>query len=186
LYGLYNFPMKLALDYSPLVAFLAAYYLGGIYVATGVLMATLWFALFAHRLAFGQWSKIYLWVAAVATVLGGLTLYLRDPAFIMLKPTIVYGVLSAALLASHVIGDKVLLARLPQHVLVMPDTTWRKLNLAWAMFFAGCAVLNLYVAHNFSEATWVKFKVIGFTVLPILFALANAPFLSRYVVEEPR
>jgi intracellular septation protein len=54
------------------------------------------------------------------------------------------------------------------------------------VFFAVCAGLNLYVAHHFSEAAWVKFKVIGFTVLPFLFALAQAPFLSRYVVEEPK
>src|ERR1043165_2976399 len=171
--------MKLALDYSPLAAFLAAYYFGGIYLATGVLMAALWIALLLHRALFGAWSKTYLWVAIVATVLGGLTLYLRDPAFIKLKPTIVYGMMSAALLASHFIGDKVLLARLPQQILVMPDPTWRKLNLAWAAFFAGCAVLNYYVAHHYAEATWVKFKVIGFTVLPLMFALATAPFIAR-------
>ena len=51
---------------------------------------------------------------------------------------------------------------------------------------AGCAALNLYVAHHFSEATWVKFKVIGFTALPFLFALGQAPFIARYVVEEPK
>ncbi len=178
--------MKLLLDYSPLAAFMAAYYLGGIYVATGVLIASLWIAICLHRVVFGKWSKTYLWVAIVATVLGSLTLYLRDPVFIKLKPTIVYGVISIALLGSHFVGDRVLLARLPQKLLVMPDTAWRKVNVAWALFFAACAALNLYVAQNFAEVTWVKFKVIGFTVLPMLFALANAPFLGRYIVEEPK
>ena len=178
--------MKLLLDYSPLGVFLVSYYLGGIYVATGALMASLWLAFFLHRALLGAWSKTYLWIAVVATVLGALTLYLRDPGFIKLKPTIIYGGLAAALLGSHFVGDKVLLARLPQQVVVAPDSTWRKLNFAWALFFAFCAALNLYVAHHYSEATWVKFKVIGFTVLPFLFALAQAPFIARYVVAEQK
>jgi intracellular septation protein len=178
--------MKLLLDYSPLGAFLLAYWLGDIYIATAALMVTLWLAFFAHRAMLGNWSKTYLWVALVATVLGALTLYLRDPGFIKLKPTIIYGGLALALLGSHFVGDKVLLARMPQQLVVAPDAIWRKLNFAWAMFFAGCAALNLYVAHHFSEAAWVKFKVVGFTVLPLLFALAQAPFLARYVVDEAK
>lgn len=178
--------MKLALDYLPLAAFLAAYYFGDIYIATGVLIGSLMVALAGLRLLTGQWSKMHLWVTAVATVLGGLTIYLRDPVFIKLKPTIVYGVLSAVLLGSHFVGDRVLLARLPQKVLVLPDDLWRKVNFAWVVFFAFCAALNLYVAENFSEATWVKFKVIGFSVLPMLFAFAHIPFLGRYVVEPQK
>jgi intracellular septation protein len=178
--------MKLLLDYLPLAAFLAAYYFGDIYMATAALIASLIASVIAHRVLFGHWSKMYLGVTAVATVLGGLTLYLRDPAFIKLKPTIVYGAFSAALLASHFIGQRVLLARLPQSVLVMPDAVWRKVNFAWAMFFAFCAVLNLYVAGHYEEATWVKFKVIGFTVLPLVFALAHTPFLGRYVAAEQK
>ncbi|HZP11430.1 MAG TPA: inner membrane-spanning protein YciB [Nevskiaceae bacterium] len=178
--------MKPLLDFSPLAVFLLSYWLGGIYVATGALMVSLWIAFFLHRALFGSWSRISLWVAIVATVLGGLTVYLRDPGFIKLKPTIIYGVFAVALLGSHFIGDKVLLARMPQQVVVAPDALWRKLNFAWALFFAGCAALNLYVAHHYSEAAWVKFKVIGFTVLPFVFALAQAPFLSRYVVAEPK
>jgi intracellular septation protein len=178
--------MKLVLDYLPLVAFLAAYYFADIYVATGVLIGSLVIALVGLRLLTGQWSKMYLWVTAVAAVLGTLTIYLRDPVFIKLKPTIVYGALSLVLLGSHFVGDRVLLARLPQKVLALPDELWRKVNFAWALFFAFCAALNLYVAESYSEATWVKFKVIGFTVLPMLFAFAHIPFLGRYIVEPQK
>jgi intracellular septation protein len=65
----------------------------------------------------------------------------------------------------------------------MPDSMWRRVNLAWVVFFIGCAVLNLYVATHFSEATWVKVKAFGFTALMFVFLLLHAPFLSKYFVE---
>ena len=34
-------------------------------------------------------------------------------------------------------------------------------------------MLNLYVAYNFSEATWVNFKLFGLMGLTIVFALAQ-------------
>ena len=178
--------MKMLLDFFPALAFLAAYYWGGIYVATGVLIASLVIVVLVYRFVHQRWHKVHLWVTAVAMVLGGLTIYLHDPAFIKLKPTLVYGTFCVVLLGSHVVGERVLLARIPQKAIEMPDAVWRKVNFAWALFFGFCAALNLYVARSYDEATWVKFKVIGFTVLPMLFALAHAPFLSRYITVEEK
>ena len=46
-----------------------------------------------------------------------------------------------------------------------------------------CAVLNYVVAYQFDEATWVKLKVFGFSLLMIAFMLAHLPFVGRYVVQ---
>jgi len=48
------------------------------------------------------------------------------------------------------------------------------------------AVLNAYVAFNFSTDTWVNFKVWGGIGLFLVFALVQGLFLSRHLVEEPR
>ena len=176
--------MKFLLDLMPALAFFAAYFLGGIYVATGVLIV----ALFALVLIYWLWKreihKVHLVTALIAAVLGGLTLYVHDPMFIKFKPTALYAVFSIALLLSHVIGDRVLLARLPQQAIQLPEPVWRRVNLVWALFFAFCALLNLYVAANYDEATWVKFKTFGFTALMMVFLLAHAPFLSRYLPQD--
>jgi intracellular septation protein len=92
--------------------------------------------------------------------------------------------MSAVFLGSHFVGDRVLLERAAHTAMTLPPPVWRRLNVAWALFFAFCAILNLYVAHNYAEATWVKFKLIAFTALPFVFALAQAPFLMRYL-EQP-
>lgn len=176
--------MKLLLDYLWAPLFMGAYVWGGIYLATEVLigssiaMVALWW------LWKREWNKGYVVLALATTVLGGITLYLRDPLFIKLKPTIVYGVFALALLGSHFVGGRVLLARLPQQAIQLPDPVWRKVNFAWGLYFIGCAVLNWYVATNYDEATWVKVKVFGFTALTFVFTLAHIPFLHRYLPQD--
>lgn len=176
--------MKTLIDFAPALLFFGAYYLYGIYNATIVLIVSLFALVGVYWLREKRVHKTHLITALVAGALGGLTLWIRDPAFIMYKPTAVYAVFSVALLLSHVIGDKVLLARLPQKMIQLPDDVWRKVNLAWAAFFAFCALLNVYVAHNFSEETWVQFKTFGFTILMFVFIMAHMPFLKRYLPQE--
>jgi len=176
--------VKFLLDYAPALLFFAAYFVWDIYVATVVLIVAAIALVLVYRLWQGHWHKSHLVVAVLATVLGGLTLAIHDPAFIKFKPTAVYGVFALALLGSHLVGERVLLARIPQKTFSFPDPVWRKVNLAWALFFLLCAALNWYVAGNYDEATWVKFKTFGFTALTFVFLLAHAPFLSRYMPQD--
>jgi intracellular septation protein len=43
------------------------------------------------------------------------------------------------------------------------------LNLVWVAFFVATGLLNIYVAYNFSEAAWVRFKVFGLMGLTLVF-----------------
>lgn len=178
--------MKFLLDYAPALLFFAAYFLSGrdIYLATTVLIVAAVALVLVYRVWQKRWHKSHLVVAVLATVLGGLTLAIHDPVFIKLKPTAVYAVFALALLGSHFIGERVLLARIPQQVFNFPEAVWRRINLAWALFFLGCAALNWYVASNFEEATWVNFKMFGFTALTFVFLVAHAPFLARYLPQD--
>lgn len=173
--------MKALLDLAPALIFFGAYLLADIYTATVALVVSLFVVVALYRLWKRQWHKAHLATAVIAALLGGLTVYVHDPVFIKLKPTAVYAVFSLALLASHAIGPQVLLERIPQTAFRLPPPVWRKVNFAWALFFAFCALLNLYVARHYDEATWVRFKTFGFTVLMFVFMLAHAPFLSRYL-----
>ena len=46
------------------------------------------------------------------------------------------------------------------------------------------ASLNLYVAYNFAEATWVNFKLFGLMGLTLLFALAQGFWIARQAEPE--
>jgi intracellular septation protein len=175
--------VKFLLDYAPALLFFAAYFLYDIYVATAALMVSAILLVLIYRVWQKHWHKSHMVVAVLATVLGGLTLLIQDPVFIKFKPSAVYGVFALALLGSHLVGERVLLARIPQKTFTFPEPVWRRVNLAWGLFFLACAALNWYVAGHYDEATWVKFKTFGFTALTFVFLLAHAPFLSRYLPQ---
>lgn len=180
----YNRQMNFLLDNLWIPAFLIAYALGGIYAATAALIAAMAVTVVAYWILERRIHKMHLVAAITAAVLGGITLYVHDPIFIKFKPTAVYLLFAMALLGSHLIGDKVLMARLPQKTIVLPDAVWPRVNFAWAVFFLFCAALNVYVALNFDESVWVKFKAFGFTGLSIVFILAHLPFLHKYLPQE--
>lgn len=175
--------MNFLLDYAPALLFFGAYFLYDIYVATAVLIVAAVLLVLVYRAWQKRWHKSHLVVAALAAVLGGLTLLIQDPVFIKFKPSAVYGVFALALLGSHLIGERVLLARIPQKTFTFPEPVWRRVNFAWGLFFIACAALNWYVASHYDEATWVQFKTFGFTALTFVFLLAHAPFLSRYLPQ---
>jgi intracellular septation protein len=172
--------MKLLLEAGPLAAFLIVYGLAGIYLATAALIVLSLMALVAGRWIEGRFSGLTLFTVSISVVLGSLTLLLHNPSFIQIKPTVVFTAFTLALGGSHFVGDTVALQRLFGNVWPLPTPLWRKINAAWALYFAVHAVLNLYVAMNFSEQTWVYFKVFGFGAITVLFALAHAPFVWRY------
>jgi intracellular septation protein len=62
--------------------------------------------------------------------------------------------------------------------------TWSQLNLAWSIFFLLMGALNLYVAFQFSEDTWVNFKLFGTTALLVVFVIAQGFWLSKHMEEE--
>lgn len=178
--------MKTLLHYAPLALFALAYWRADIYVATEVLIVALFAALAADYAMTRKLSRSLLAYALLALVLGGATILLHDPEFIKLKPTLIYAAMALAFVGSQWIGKRVLIERMLGSAMQMPAPVWRGINLAWAVFFALCAALNWYVAQHYSEATWVKFKLIAFTALPFAFALLQAPFLARYMSEEHR
>ena len=121
--------------------------------------------------------------AALALLFGSATLILHDVRFIQWKPTIFYWLLAAAFLVSRFVGAQTLAQRFLEPALgqetVIATRDWRWANLSWVTFWLLMGGANLYVVRNFSEATWVNFKVIGTTVLMFIFMLAQVLWLSH-------
>ena len=97
-----------------------------------------------------------------------------------------YWFFAAALLVSAYGLRKNLIRTMLEAQMKLPDPLWSPLNRAWAGFFALMGGLNLLVAYNFSEDTWVNFKLFGGMGLMLVFVLAQGMFLSRYIEEEPK
>jgi intracellular septation protein len=177
---------KALIDFGPLVAFFLTYYFAeryqperGIYWATGVLMGTTVAALAASRLLLGRFSIPPLVTAALVVVFGGLTIWFRDPRFVMMKPTFI-NLIFAGVLTFGLVTGRPLLKLLMGEALKLTDEGWRTLTVRWTGFFLSMALLNEIVWRNFSQPTWVTFKAWGILPLTFLFAVAQVGLIRRY------
>ena len=177
--------MKFLFDLFPVVCFFAVYWLSDIYVATVAAIAATFGQVAWLRLR-GRRVEPMLWVSlALIVVFGGLTLVLQDKRFIMWKPTVLYWLFASVLAVSATAFRKNLIRAMLEKELRVPEPVWSRLNWSWVGFFAAMGGLNLYVAFSFEEATWVKFKLLGGIGLMLLFVLAQALVLARYVEDKP-
>ena len=136
-------------------------------------------------------EKMPLIVLALVIVFGGATLALQDPLFIQWKPTVINWLFAAVFLGSHAIGDKPLIQRmLGQAIEIEEPRVWQQLNLAWVGFFAVSGIANLLVApeidplgFGFSEDAWVDFKLFGLLGMTIVFVIAQALYLARFMPD---
>jgi len=177
--------LKPTCDFGPLVIFFAAYKFGDLMTATGALMVATLLAIGATYFYERRLPMMPMITAGLVIVFGGLTLWLQDPSFIKIKPTIVNALFSAVLIGGLVF-KKPLLKYVLGQVLPLTETGWRKLSLRWALFFAMTAVLNEAVWRTQSEEFWVNFKVFGLIGLAIAFALAQVPMMNRYRLAEAK
>ena len=113
-------------------------------------------------------------------IFGGLTLLVRDPDFIKWKPTIVNWLFAGAFLASQFMRGPTVVQRIMGEQLTLdPPSLWTRLNAMWIAYFIVVGALNLYVAFNFSESTWVNFKLFGLMGLTLVFALLQGFWIAR-------
>ena len=186
--------MKFLFDLFPVILFFAAYQFAGVYVATGVAIA----ATFAQI----GWLKLrkrkvepMMWVTLVIIVVfGGATLFLHNENFIKLKPTVLYWLFAVVLSGAPLVAGKNLIRSAMGAQMQLPEAVWSRLNWAWAAFFAFMGAANLWVAFYVpgewqlteKEATdiWVQFKLFGGMGLMLVFIIAQAVYVSRYIQEE--
>jgi intracellular septation protein len=116
--------------------------------------------------------------AILITIFGGITVLTGDTTFIKIKPTVI-NLLFAVILLIGVFLKKGLLKHIMGSSLVLSDEEWIKFSFRWAMFFLTLACLNEIVWRNFSEETWVKFKVFGIISLTIIFMLSQLSSLTK-------
>ena len=162
--------MKLVVDFLPIIIFFATYKsTGDLILATGVLIPVTILQVGGMYLFTKKVEKMALVTLSFVIVLGGLTVILNDGWFIMWKPTVVNWLFALAFLGSHYFSKKPLTERILGHAISLPSEKWAKLSYAWVFFFVISGILNLFVAYQFSEETWVNFKLFGLLGLTFAF-----------------
>ena len=161
--------MKLFLDFFPIVVFVGVYGWSSdpmpMYPAVQALMVATILQNIGTRLITGKFEKLHLWTLLVTLIFGSMTLFFRDPAFIFWKASILVWVTSLVFVYRQFVLKKILLKELFSKAIDeemdVPESIWSNLNILWSSAYFLFGFLNLYVAYDYSEAFWVKFKLFG-------------------------
>jgi len=180
-----NGALTFAVDFGPLLIFFLTYKLAGPGGITETIIATIAFmvaiviAIAVGLLVLRRVSPMT-WISAILILgFGGLTIYLRDPKFIQLKPTIIYLLFGGGLLAGMARWKAVLRWLFGPIFPGLTESGWLKLTRNWALFFLFLAGVNEIMRATLSFDTWLTMKVWGVTIGCLVFAAANMPMLLR-------
>lgn len=154
----------------------------GLFTATAVLIPAVLAALVVSYLRTKHLPIMPLITAVLVIIFGALTLYLQDPSFIKMKPTILYLAFGLALFGG-LLFEKPLLPILLDNAVALTERGWRILTWRWAIFFFVLATTNEFVWRTQSTNTWVFFKFPGTVVLIFLFTMAQVPLMLRHEVK---
>lgn len=190
--------LNILVDYGPVVVFFLVYRyaspsnhddaigeIAAVVKSVGAFMVTAIAALLASRIWLGKVSPM-LWLSTALIVgFGGLTILLRDPLFIQIKPTAIYLMFGAVLLYGWRRGQAYLKVLLEAAFEGLSDEGWLKLSRNWAIFFLFLAGLNevlrqIYNASNGGFGTWIALKLWVFMPLSFLFTFTQLPMLLRH------
>jgi intracellular septation protein len=202
---------KFLVDFGPLLVFFVAYFFGrriaaitGRSVAEGeelFLAMTAFLPAFAVAFLYSvvrerRIAPMLLVSGVVVGVLGSLALFFHDKTFIFIKPTIVYALFAVALSGGLATGRN-FLKTLFDGAFHLEEGAWRILTRRYVVFFVLLALAN-EIAWRFltrdcdfaaaascaGEGQWVNLKIWGFTLVNVLFAAAQAPFLVKHGKEN--
>ena len=138
------------------------------------------------------WAKLHykkvdntLWLSALlVTVLGGMTLYFQNDAFIKWKPTLLYWTFAVVLIGARLFSKKNIIKMMMGKEIQLPETIWSNLNIAWAIFFSALGALNLYVAFHYSIDIWASFKLFGTMGLMFIFIIAQSLVINKHIIQK--
>lgn len=175
--------MRFLIDFFPILLFVVAYKLEGIYTATAVLMAA---TVLQTGIIYGIDRKLQTLqkvTLVLVLVFGVLTLVLQDERFIKWKPTVLYASMAIVLGAALWGWKKNFLQILLGSQLTLPNDVWGRLTLIWIGYFLFMAGLNAYVAAYYSTEDWVNFKLWGY-IFPLLFIVGQGLYIARYIKDD--
>ena len=129
-------------------------------------------------LVFRKVDKMHLFTFILLIIFGGAALLFREPLLIKWKPTIANWVLGIVCFGSKYIGKDPLVEKLLGSKIELPSKNWRRLTDLWAGFFFVSGAANLFVFTQFSESTWVAFKLYGQLGLTIVFIIIQGIYIA--------
>jgi len=193
---------RLLIDAGPIGAWIIVYNIArnvmpdqAIYIGTAVYMVAAVIALFFSIRLEKRVPPMLVMTTIIVLGFGAMGIYLQDPIFIYMKPTIINLFLSTLILGSMAFGTNVWKIFF-SHVFELPERAWTLFAIRWALWFQFLAFLNELMWRHITDATvpasarwfegleltegfWANAKL-GVMVLSMIFMAVQIPTLMKY------
>ncbi|CAG7590730.1 MAG: inner membrane-spanning protein YciB [Candidatus Midichloria sp.] len=172
------------LEFTPLVVFFVLYkFYGVIHATSGIVVTTLLATVINFLITKQRPNNFVLASTALMILMGSLTVFTSNSAFIKVKPTILYS-LCGLTITGGLLMRKVFIKSLFSAFLFLNDRQWRVFSIQWVAFFLVAAISNEIIWRFFSEETWVNFKVIFMPLFTLLFMFLQILLYRKHLVIQ--
>lgn len=184
--------LKLALELGPVVVFFIAYVrlkdqtftIGGTDYAGFIMVTAAFIPLMLISTGVLWWitghlSNMQIFTIVLVVVFGGLTVWLNDPKFIKMKPTILY-VAFGGTLGFGLLRGKSYLRHVMEGAIPLEHSGWMILTQRLMLFFFALAITNELVWRLMSEEAWVNFKTFGLTAAIFVFFMTQSKLFREH------
>jgi len=174
--------LKKILNFGPAAVFLILSLFFGLVEATTALVVMTNIGLAVTYYYERKFPQKDLYTAIIINIFGLATIFTGNSAYIKIKPTVFY-LLLAIILFGGLAANKALMKPILGGAIKMHEHAWKIFTRRWAYFFIFLALLNEIVWRNFSESTWVMFKVFGIIILLFIFMMTQVSFVNKHKPE---
>ncbi|MEW4448283.1 inner membrane-spanning protein YciB [Qipengyuania sp. JC766] len=193
--------LNVLVDYGPLVVFLAVYWwfapdrgspnqisetVRAVVTSTGAFIVAALIALGLSKWLTGTVSRMLMLSTVLIVGFGGLTILLRDPFYVQIKPTVLYAFFGIVLLAGWLRGQALLQWLLEAAFEGLEPAGWLKLSRNWGFFFLVLAVVNETLRHYLDFGDWLTAKFWVFLPLTFLFTFSQVPMLLKHGLDPEK
>jgi intracellular septation protein len=191
-----NGKLKALLEFGPVLGFFVAYLLlkdrvftiggteyEGFIIITAVFIPVLLLSTALMWKLTGHLSKMQILTAVLVVVFGGMTVWLNDPKFFQMKPTIIY-LFFGTVLGVGLLRGRSYLQYVMDGLMPLTDEGWMILTKRITIFFFAMAALNELVWRTQSEETWVYFKTFGLMAAMFVFFMMQGKLIAEHGTDE--
>ncbi|WP_420558617.1 inner membrane-spanning protein YciB [Roseovarius sp.] len=191
-----NGKLKAVLEFGPVLGFFVAYLMlkdrvftiggteyEGFIVITAVFIPVLLASTALMWKLTGHLSKMQILTAVLVVVFGGLTVWLNDPKFFQMKPTIIY-LFFGTVLGIGLLRGRSYLQYVMDGLMPLNDRGWMILTKRITIFFFAMAALNELVWRTQSEETWVYFKTFGLMAAMFVFFMMQGKLIAEHGTDD--
>lgn len=176
-----KFNFKLILEIIPTLVFLVFYHTYDLPTAIYFLLVTSIISFLLILLKNKKVSLLLLFSTSVLTIFGGCSLIFEDTIFFKIKPTITYSFLGIFLIFD-LMTKKGVLAKFMRSFVQLNNDGYKFIQLSVIAYCFAFSLLNEILWRNYTEETWVYFKMFGIPVLNIVFTIT----VLTLAVKKPR